>query len=211
MTALSMFAGDSQTITVTVLDEFGDPFNLTLWTISFSAVSGAITITKAGTSAVPASGVATVVLDPADTASLTANVTSFAWSVRITDGTDVHTVDTGTLVVTKVPNEAGPSTVATCTLSGALANGAGAAMANEFVRARIIDCHESGFVSDDGPVSIGAAVVMTDASGAWSFTFPQGARVRVEIPAAGIDHVGTLPEASTSAFTDLYPSMWRYR
>lgn len=101
--------------------------------------------------------------------------------------------------------------MATCILSGVLADGAGTAVANEFVRARIIDCHESGFVSDDGPVSIGAAVVMTDDAGVWSFTFPQGARVRVEIPAAGIDHVGTLPEAPTSAFADLYSSMRRYR
>jgi hypothetical protein len=190
-----MFAGDSQTITVTVLDNAGDPFDLTLWTVAFAAVSGALTINKAGTVAAPMTGVATVELDPADTASLTADVTVFGWSIRITDGTDVHTVDTGDLIVTKVPDQAGPSTVDTCTLTGTVylsATGQG----GQLVRWRVIS-DEPPVTAGDGWASGVPTVTYTDASGVWSLTLPQGLTVWLEIPAAGVDHYLTVPAAST--------------
>jgi len=100
-----MYAGDSQSITVTVLDDTGAIFDLTGWTVRFSAVAGATTIVKTGTTAAPTSGVTVIDLDPVDTASLTADITRFVYSVRITSGADVRTVTTGTLVVEKAPEE----------------------------------------------------------------------------------------------------------
>lgn len=201
MTDLAMFAGDSQTITVTVLDDGGDPFDLTLWTVAFSAVAGAATITKAGTVALPMTGVATVELDPADTSGLTANVTVFGWSIRITDGTDVYTVDTGELVVTKVPDEAGSSPVATCTLSGTVYRGA-SGQSGQLVRWRVIS-DESPVVSGGGYASGDPTVTYTDASGVWSVSLPQSLTVWLEIPAAGVDHYFTVPAASTATLADV--------
>ena len=96
-----------------------------------------------------------------------------------------------------------------CTVSGTLTDAAGAARARALVRARVLD-DDAGSVRSGVAVSIEAVTTVTDAAGAWSIALPQGASVRVELPAAGVDHVGTLPAAATVAFDVLFPSMTPY-
>ena len=96
-----------------------------------------------------------------------------------------------------------------CTVSGTLTDAAGTAKARAVVRARVLD-DEEGSVLTGFAVSIEPVTTVTDAAGAWSITLPQGARVRIELPAAGVDHVGTVPETSTVAFDVLFQSMSPY-
>ena len=97
----------------------------------------------------------------------------------------------------------------TCTVSGTLTDAAGAAKARALVRARVLD-DDVGSVLSGVAVSIEAVTVVTDAAGEWSIVLPQGASVRIELPAAGVDHVGTVPETSTVAFDVLFQSMSPY-
>lgn len=96
-----------------------------------------------------------------------------------------------------------------CTVSGTLTSAAGAAKARAVVRARVLD-DEAGAVLSGVAVSIEPVTIVTDQDGAWSIGLPQGASVRIELPAAGVDHVGTLPESSTVAFDVLFQSMTPY-
>lgn len=96
-----------------------------------------------------------------------------------------------------------------CTVSGTLTDAAGAAKARALVRARVLD-DDAGSVRSGVAVSIEAVTTVTDAAGAWSIALPQGASVRIELPAAGVDHVGTMPETSTVAFDVLFQSMTPY-
>lgn len=96
-----------------------------------------------------------------------------------------------------------------CIVSGVLTDAAGAVRARAIVRARVLDDAE-GSVLSGVAVSIEPLTVMTDADGAWSLTLPQGASVRIQLPAAGVDHVGILPETSTVAFDVLFPSLAPY-
>lgn len=97
----------------------------------------------------------------------------------------------------------------TCTVSGTLTDAAGAAKARALVRARVLD-DDVGSVLSGVAVSIEAVTVVTDAAGEWSIVLPQGASVRLEIPSAGVDHVGTIPDASTLTFDTLFQSMTPY-
>lgn len=45
--------------------------------------------------------------------------------------------------------------------------------------------------------------VETSSLGAWSVTVPQGAVILLEIPALSVNHVGTVPAASTATIDDL--------
>lgn len=97
----------------------------------------------------------------------------------------------------------------TCIVSGALTDASGAAKARAIVRARVLD-DDAGSVLSGAAVAIEPVTTLTDAAGAWSIVLPQGARVRVQLPAAGIDHVGTIPSASSVAFDVLFQSMTPY-
>jgi len=97
-----------------------------------------------------------------------------------------------------------------CTVSGTLTDTAGTARARALVRARVLD-RGKGLVRDGVAVGIGTVTTVTDAAGAWSIALPQAARIRLEVPAAGVDHVGKLPDASTVAFDVLFPTMTPYR
>lgn len=96
-----------------------------------------------------------------------------------------------------------------CTVSGTLTDAAGTAKARAVVRARVLD-DEEGSVLTGFAVSIEPVTTVTDAAGTWSVVLPQGAIVRIQIPVAGIDHVGTVPDASTVAFDVLFGSMAPY-
>lgn len=96
-----------------------------------------------------------------------------------------------------------------CVVSGVLTDAAGAVRPRALVRARVLDDGE-GSVLSGVAVSIEALTTVTDAAGAWAISLPQGASVRIELPAAGVDHVGTMPETATVAFDVLFQSMTPY-
>lgn len=99
---------------------------------------------------------------------------------------------------------------ATCTISGTLYTAAGAALEGRLVRIRVLPYSVLTDVLLDYPpddttptTSTDPQEVETGASGTWSIVAPQGAVVRVEIPAAYIDHVGTVPAETTATLDDL--------
>lgn len=98
---------------------------------------------------------------------------------------------------------------ALCTVSGSLTDASGAAKARALVRARVLD-DDAGSVLSGTTVAIEPVKALTDTAGAWAIALPQSARVRIQIPAAGIDHVGTVPAAASVAFEVLFPSMTPY-
>ena len=99
---------------------------------------------------------------------------------------------------------------ASCTVSGTLYTAAGAALEGRLVRFRILpnDSAEEallGYPPSDAVMttSTDPQEVESGSSGAWSIAVPQGAVIRVEIPALQIDHIGTVPAASTATLDDL--------
>lgn len=99
---------------------------------------------------------------------------------------------------------------ATCTISGTLYTAAGAALEGRLVRIRVLPYDDlSTFLLEYPPpdwiatTSVDPQEVETSSLGAWSIVVPQGAVIRVEIPAAYIDHAGTVPAASTATLDDL--------
>lgn len=99
---------------------------------------------------------------------------------------------------------------ATCTLSGTLYTAAGAALEGRLVRIRVLPyAGLTDFLMEYPPgddvmmTSTDPQEVETSSLGAWSIVVPQGAVIRVEIPAAYIDHAGTVPAASTATLDDL--------
>ena len=97
-----------------------------------------------------------------------------------------------------------------CTVSGVVTDGTGTAWPRAIVRARILDGGR-GLVRDGVAVGLGTVTVLTGISGEWAVALPQGARIRVEIPAAGVDHVGLLPSSSAVTFDVLFPTMRPFR
>ena len=99
---------------------------------------------------------------------------------------------------------------ATCTISGTLYTAAGAALEGRLVRIRVLPYGDlSTFLLEYPPAdwmpttSVDPQEVETNSSGGWSIVAPQGAVIRVEIPAAHIDHAGTVPTAATATLDDL--------
>lgn len=99
---------------------------------------------------------------------------------------------------------------ATCTISGTLYTAAGAALEGRLVRMRVLPYDSLGQYLTEYPpadwiptTSTDPQSVETAANGTWSITVPQGAVIRVEIPAAYIDHAGTVPEESTATLDDM--------
>lgn len=99
---------------------------------------------------------------------------------------------------------------ATCTISGTLYTAAGAALEGRLVRIRVLPYDAlDNFLLEYPPMDWVATTstdpqeVETNASGEWSITVPQGAVVHVEIPAAQINHAGTVPAESTATLDDL--------
>jgi hypothetical protein len=99
---------------------------------------------------------------------------------------------------------------ATCTISGTLYTAAGAALEGRLVRIRVLPYDSlDKFLLEYPPAdwipttSVDPQEVETSSAGAWSVTVPQGAVIRVEIPAAYIDHAGTVPSESTATLDDL--------
>lgn len=97
-------------------------------------------------------------------------------------------------------------TAPVCTVSGVLTDAVGVAKARALVHARVLD-GRPGAVPSGTAVAIERITTLTDAAGAWQAVLPQGARVRIQIPAAGIDHEGTIPSASAVAFDVLFRTM----
>lgn len=105
---------------------------------------------------------------------------------------------------------------ATCTISGTLYTAAGAALEGRLVRFRVLPSDSAeqalyGYPPSDAVMtaSTDPQEVESNSSGLWSITVPQGAVVRVEIPALRIDHVGSVPAASTATLDDL--ALYRVR
>ena len=99
---------------------------------------------------------------------------------------------------------------ATCTISGTLYTAAGAALEGRLVRIRVLPYDVlTDYLLEYPPADWIATTttdpteVETNSSGVWSVTVPQGAVIRVEIPAAQIDHAGTVPAESTATLDDL--------
>ena len=99
---------------------------------------------------------------------------------------------------------------ATCTISGTLYTAAGAALEGRLVRIRVLPYDVlTDFLLEYPPAdgiattSIDPQEVETNASGVWSIDAPQGAVIRVEIPAAYIDHAGMVPTETTATLDDL--------
>lgn len=93
------------------------------------------------------------------------------------------------------------SAPATCVVSSTLYGPDGAGYAGALVRAR---------VDITTPVSTGSGLATreagrayTAADGTWAMTLIQGLTVWIEIPAAGVDHLLTVPAASTATLTDV--------
>ncbi len=86
-----------------------------------------------------------------------------------------------------------------CTVSGVVTDGIGTAWPRAIVRARILDAGK-GLVRDGVAVELGTVAALTGTSGEWAVALPQGARIRLEIPAAGVNHVGLLPSSSAVTF-----------
>lgn len=99
---------------------------------------------------------------------------------------------------------------ATCTISGTLYTAAGATLEGRLVRIRVLPYDAlTDFLTDYPPAdwipttSTDPQEVETASNGTWSIIAPQGAVIRVEIPAAYIDHAGTVPAAATATLDDL--------
>lgn len=99
---------------------------------------------------------------------------------------------------------------ATCTISGTLYTAAGAALEGRLVRIRVLPSDSMEEALLGYPPSDAIVTTTTDpqevesgASGSWSIAVPQGAVIRVEIPAMQVDHVGTVPSESTATLDDL--------
>jgi len=90
---------------------------------------------------------------------------------------------------------------ATCTVSGTLYGPTGAAQAGALVRARLAGTPP--VVAGGGHASGDPTVTYTAADGTWSIALPQGLTVWLEFAAMGLDHIGTVPAASTATLTDL--------
>lgn len=89
----------------------------------------------------------------------------------------------------------------TCTLSGTVylgVTGQGGAL----VRWRVVST-DPPVTAGDGNASGDPTSVYTDASGVWSLTLPQGLTVWLEIPAAGVDHLLTVPATATATLADV--------
>lgn len=99
-----------------------------------------------------------------------------------------------------------------CTLSGKVYSG-GAAADGAMVRVRITGTSANpGTPAGDGQ-QIGQAVTVYTVAGAWSVALPQGVYFRIEIPAAGLDAVGVVPnttEADLSAVSLSAYDLWSY-
>ena len=99
-----------------------------------------------------------------------------------------------------------------CILSGTVKGKAGSALINQMVRMRIGGLGLYGGAQYGGSsVFAEPEVVWTDSGGAWTFTVPQGALMRLEIPSADVDHVGYAPSALTADFNSVIGSLQRYR
>lgn len=99
---------------------------------------------------------------------------------------------------------------ATCTISGTLYTAAGVALEGRLVRIRVLPYDSlTDYLLEYPPAewipttSVDPQEVESNASGMWSVVAPQGATIRLEIPAAYIDHAGTVPTASTATLDDL--------
>lgn len=90
---------------------------------------------------------------------------------------------------------------ATCTLSGTLYLAA-TGQSGQLVRWRVVST-EPPVTAGDGKASGDPTAVYTDSSGVWSVTLPQGLTVWLEIPAAGVDHLLTVPSTSTATLADV--------
>jgi hypothetical protein len=108
-TALEMTWGETFTFTHTVTSGSG-AVNLNGKTLRFmakttyGAADAGATISKASSSGIvhttPASGIATITISPADTAALNpAETTVLVWDIRVIDGANAYTTDSGTLSV----------------------------------------------------------------------------------------------------------------
>lgn len=90
---------------------------------------------------------------------------------------------------------------ATCTLSGTVYLGA-AGHGGALVRWRVVS-DAPPVVAGGGWASGDPTVTYTGSDGIWSVTLPQGLTVWLEIPAAGVDHLLTVPAVSTATLDDV--------
>ena len=90
---------------------------------------------------------------------------------------------------------------ATCAISGHVYNADGTGAVGVLVRARIAVTAPT--TAGDGLASGVAGSVYTDAAGAWTVTLMQGLTAWIEIPAAGVDHLFTVPAAATAGLADV--------
>ena len=89
--------------------------------------------------------------------------------------------------------------LAVCTISGTVQTPAGVAVQNAMVRYRILTPLDSAI-----HVTVFALTTWTASDGTWSVTLAQGATARIEIPSAGIDEWGEVPNASTATAEDVF-------
>lgn len=95
------------------------------------------------------------------------------------------------------------SAPSTCTLSGKVYQDGALATTPALVRIRLIGASDIGGTPTGDGQSTGAARSVYTAAGIWSIVVPQGVTFRIEIPLAGLDVVGTVPDASTADVSDL--------
>lgn len=113
MSLLSIVRGDRKVFSIALTDSDGDPIDLDLLTLTFTAKENVLDlvpllekvsgdgIEHAANQSTTGKGLATLTIDPADTADLTALRTDGEWDVQIDDGAgDVRTVLSGRIVIT---------------------------------------------------------------------------------------------------------------
>lgn len=95
MSLLRMVRGDGRTFTITITDAAGDAVDISDATLAFTArrsYGGSAVIEKVSGDGIEpgvGTGVASLVLDPADTSGLPAAVTDLLWDVEVTDALGV--------------------------------------------------------------------------------------------------------------------------
>jgi len=96
------------------------------------------------------------------------------------------------------------SAPSTCTLSGKVYESGALATTVYLVRIRVngTETSTAGTPTGDGQ-SVGNATCVYTSAGLWSLVLPQGVTFRIEIPAAGLNAVGTVPTSSTADLADI--------
>lgn len=98
--------------------------------------------------------------------------------------------------------------MSSCAITASFAGPDGSALESAFYRVTLWPLPSSDsahrlVVQDGAHVALSVVDGFTNASGEATFTVPRSQRFRIEVPAVGMDHVGTAPDAATAALTDV--------